>query len=875
MRGIFLFSKKAKSKKFRPALLLPSGVSIGLLFMVFFFATACNHSPKSSQSPDKSYFLSHLSKKGKLEMLGGVVMSTKPIPRLGIPSLRMNDGPVGVRWGHASAFPSGVALASTWDTAIVRRTGQGIGREVRGKGRNIILGPNVNITRNPLNGRAFEAFGEDPFLTSQMGVSYIKGVQEEGVGATVKHFVANNQEFKRYVIDEKISERALREIYFPAFKAAVQQARVVAVMAAYNRVNGEFCSSSHALLNTVLRNDWGFKGLIMSDWRAVHSTFPTVNSALDLEMPTGKYLNPATLLPALQSGKVKISTINAKVNNILTAEFRLHVLPEMKFPQRLTDSLLNTPASKRVALQAANEGIVLLKNENRLLPVKITKGMRIAIIGPNAAHARAVGGGSAEVHPIFVVSPLEALQKALKGKATLQYAPGILFQYPQPVPPTFYYKPDGIKKGLRAAFYPNDNFSGQAVVKTEAQIDYRQGAAQETPVGSDTAFKGKFTVRWTGKIKAPVSGKYTFSLRSGSPVDLFLDNKKVISLQNNKQMQFIKKSAIYQVTLKSNRLYDLKVEYHGQPYNPDKGISLLLQLNWQLPQTASIQHAVSVAAHSDIALIFAGTSSHFESEGFDRKDLILPDNQDELIRRVAGVNKQTVVILSTGAPVVVNRWISQVPALLETWFDGEYIGTAITNILLGKVNPSGKLPVTFPVTWEQEPIAVQNYRNNDSTDTYSEGLYVGYRHFDKEQIKPQFPFGFGLSYTSFKYSNLKITTDTTEGKLSAVVSFTITNTGKREGAEIAQVYVHEENPQLDRPVKELKDFVRVDLKPGASKTVHVKLDNDAFHYYNPGKKAWVVDHASFDILVGASSRNILLSGNVKWGKGNFKQQKTF
>ena len=869
MEKNFFLSKKSTGRKFRQRLTLPSGMSLGLLLMVLFFVTACNRSLKPNQPLSRSYLLSHLSTKEKLELLGGVVMSTKPIPRLGIPSLRMNDGPVGVRWGHASAFPAGIALASTWDTAIVRKTGQGIGREVRAKGRNIILGPNVNITRNPLNGRTFEAFGEDPFLTSRMGVSYIKGVQEEGVGATVKHFVANNQEFKRYVIDEKISERALREIYFPAFKAAVQKARVVAVMAAYNQVNGEFCSANHYLLNTVLRKDWGFKGLIMSDWGAVHSTFPTVNNALDLEMPVGKYLNPTILLPALQSGKVKISTINTKVNNILTAEFRLHVLPEMKFPQHLTDSLLNTSATKKTALQAANEGIVLLKNENELLPIKIKKGMRIAIIGPNAAHARATGGGSAEVHPVFVVSPLEALQKALKGKATLQYAPGILFQYLQPVPPASFYQPDGIKKGLRAAFYPNDNFSGQPVVKTVAQIDYRQGAAQETPVGSDAAFKGKFTVRWTGKIKAPVSGKYTFGLRSGSPVDLFLNNKKVISLQNNKQMQFIKKSAIYQITLKSNQLYDIKVEYHGQPYNPDKGISLLLQLNWQLPQTASIQQAVSVAAHSDMALIFAGTSSYFESEGFDRKDLRLPDNQDELIRRVARVNKRTVVILTTGAPVIVNRWIRQVPALLETWFDGEYIGTAITNILLGKVNPSGKLPVTFPVSLKQEPVAVQNYRNNDSTDTYSEGLYVGYRHFDKEQIKPQFPFGFGLSYTSFKYGNLKITTDTTGGKLSADVSFTITNTGKREGAEIAQVYVHEENPLLDRPVKALKGFARVDLKPGASKTVHVKLDRNAFHYYNPEKKAWVIDSATFDILVGASSRNILLSGNVKWGEEKF------
>jgi len=838
--------------------------SLIIIFMIsgaLFVLSSCQRTAKTHETHSKSYLLSHLNTKEKIALLGGVIMSTKPISRLGIPSLRMNDGPLGVRWGHATSFPSGIALASTWDTLLVRKIGQGIGKEVRGKGRNIILGPNVNIARNPLNGRTFEGFGEDPFLTSQMGVSYIKGVQDEGVGATVKHFVANSQEFHRLTINENIDERTLREIYFPAFKVAVQKAHAIAVMAAYNQVNGEFCSANHFLLNKVLRKEWHYKGLIMSDWGAVHSTFPTLNNALDLEMPTGKYLNENTILLALQSGKVKISTINSKVNNILNAEFKLQVLPKIKYPHHLVDSLLNATETQNSALQAAIEGIVLLKNEHHLLPIEGNNKLRIAIIGPNAASARTVGGGSSEVHANFAISPLEALQKALKGKAVLQYAPGILFQYPQPIAPNFFYQANGVNHGLKAEFYNNDNFEGKPIVKTAKQIDYRQGAAQETPIGSNPSFKGNFTVRWVGKIKAPVTGLYTFNFHSIGSVVLYLNNKEIIKA-GTKNYWVGEPKHISKVQLEKGKMYDIKVEYHGQPYNPDMGTSLMVTLNWYYPQNVSIKHAVSVAAHSDMALVFAGTSGHFESEGFDRKNLFLPDNQDELIRRVAQANKHTVVILTTGAPVSVNKWINHVPAVLETWFAGEFIGKAITEVLLGNSNPSGKMPITFPQSMSQEPEAVQHYTDNDTLFTYSDGIYVGYRYFDTKHIKPMFPFGFGLSYTSFKYSHLKISADTTEGKFLADVSYTITNTGKRKGAEISQVYVHEQNPKIDRPFKELKGFARVNLKPGTSKTVHVKLDKEAFHYFDPQKNVWVIDPAIFQILVGSSSRNILLAGVV-------------
>lgn len=831
------------------------------VFILYMLLNAgCNRSKQQDGNHSISYLMSHLTMKNKVNLLGGIVMSTSPVPKLGIPSMRMDDGPLGARWGRSTSFPSGIAMAATWDTAIVRKVGQGIGREVRGKGRNIILGPNVNIARNPKNGRTFEGFGEDPFLTSAMGVSYIKGVQEEGVGATVKHFVANSQEFHRFTIDENINERTLREIYFPAFKAALHKAHSDAIMAAYNKINGHFSAANYFLLNTILRKEWGYKGLIMSDWGAVHSTLPTVHNGLDLEMPTGRYLNQKTLMPAIQSGTVSDSTINAKVKNILNTEFKLGVLPKLKHPQKLDKSLINAPETKHTALKTAQEAIVLLKNDHHELPLSPSKLKSIAVIGPNAAFARAVGGGSAEVHPIISVSPLQALKHNLKGKAAIHYAPGILFDYMQPVDSAAFYQPDGKTQGLKAEYFNSPDFMGTPVVRTAGQIDYRQGAGEETPIVENN-FKGAFSVRWTGKIKAPVTGDYQFQLTSGAPTTFYLNNKKAESPAH--KGRFGRNRYTLTAHLIAGNMYDLKVEYHGKGYNPNIGYGLSAQLSWKQPKTASISNAVNAAKHSDIAIVFAGTSAHYEHEGADRKSLALPDHQDKLIQQVVKANPHTIVVLTSGAPVLVDKWIKQTPAVLETWFDGEEIGNAITNVLLGNYNPSGKLPVTFPRSWSQEPKSIQNYTHNDSLLTYSEGLEVGYRYFDTNKIKPAFPFGFGLSYTSFKYSDLKVENQSSNGTPKVDVSFKITNTGQLAGAEVAQLYVHENNPRLSRPYKALKKFSRVELKPGDAKIVHITLNKDAFHYFNPNQHKWVIDHNTFDLLIGSSSTDIHLKKSIK------------
>lgn len=834
-------------------------IFIPVFILLVSFLAGCNRPETKTKSHSLNYLMAHLTLKEKIKLLGGLNMSTQPVPRLEIPAMKMDDGPVGARWGRSTSFPAGIAMASSWDTSLVRLVGQGIGREVRGKGRNIILGPNVNIARNPLNGRTFEAFGEDPFLTSAMAVSYIKGVQEEGTGATIKHFDANSQEYHRMYIDENISLRTLHEIYLPAFKAGVQKADVAAVMAAYNQVNGHFSSANHYLLNTILRDEWGYKGLIMSDWGAVHSTLPVMQNALDLEMPYGHYLNDKTIQPLLKSGKVTESMINDKVRNILKTEFRLGLLPVLKHPQHMIDSLINAPETREVALKAAEEGIVLLKNNHHQLPLNPDHLKSVAVIGPNANFARVAGGGSAEVFPIMSVNPLEALRQDLKGKATIHYAPGILFDNLVPVDSACFYQPDGEKHGLKAEYYDNDNFSGQPVTKIAGVLDYRQGSGQQTPV-VENHFKGTFSVRWTGKILAPETGDYHFSFWAGGSAVVWLNGKKIFTPKPSK---YGFRYNPYSVHLNGGDKYDIKVEYHGRGYDTNNGNGLSFQLLWKQPNNASIANAVDAAKHSDVAIVFAGTSSYYEHEGADRTSLDLPDNQDELIQKVVQANPYTIVVLTTGAPVTMSKWLNRVPAVVETWFDGEEIGNAIANVLLGNYNPSGKLPMTFPESWKQEPLSIQHYNDQDSSMTYSEGLFFGYRYFVSDHIKPLFPFGYGLTYTKFRYSDLNIDNETVNGEPKMDVSFKITNTGKRNGTEIAQLYIHEENPKLKRPYEELKGFSRVTLQPGESKIVHITLNKNAFSYWSPEHQEWTFDHNPFDILIGSSSADIHLKKRIK------------
>lgn len=791
-----------------------------------------------------SDLLARMTLEEKLQMLGGTGFATKPVERLGIPELKMTDGPLGVRWEKSTAFPSGIALASTWEPELIERIGSAIAREVKSKGRHVILGPCVNIARIPQGGRNFESFGEDPFLTSSITIPYIKGVQKENVAATVKHFACNNQEYQRMFVDVKVDERALNEIYLPAFKAAVQDADVWAVMCSYNKLNGHYASENDYLLLDMLKKQWGFNWLLMSDWGAVHSTLPAANGGLDLEMPTGEYLNTNSLLEAVKNGTVKESAIDDKVTRILRVIFKLGLFEN---PGSINKNLLGTKENRKAAYEAERAGIVLLKNNNNILPLNLNKIKSIAVIGPNAGSLRTGGGGSSMVTPLTSLSPLQALEKILGKKVKINYAKGA--EIPgdtNPIPSAYLFTGKSEKEhGLKAEFFSNMELSGTpAFTRVDKEIFFDfgdSGPKEDFP-------KDNFSIRWTGYVKVARTGEYVFEVATDDGARFYLDDKMLIDDWTDHAVV----SHYAKARLEAGKFYKIRMEYY------EKGGGAIARLGWRLPGEKLLSEAVNAAKNSDLALIFAGTNYNIESEGYDRENLLLPEGQDTLIQAVSKVNKNVVVILTTGSSVVMDSWLNDVPGVLETWFGGERMSDAIVDVLTGKYNPSGKLPVTFPYRWE-DCSAHATYKAQDSITYYSDGIYVGYRHFEKNNIKPLFPFGFGLSYTDFSYSDMKISPVSRDGKVE--VSFSIQNTGKTAGSEVAQLYLRDVESSIDRPVKELKGFKKVYLKPGGKKLVTITIDKKAMSFFDPKLKDWVAEPGKFEVLIGSSSEDIRLKGS--------------
>lgn len=821
-----------------------------LLFVLFSSMISAQIEPfKNSLLPVEERvndLLSRLTLDEKIDLLGGTGFATKPIERLGIPELRMADGPLGVRWGQATAFPSGSAMAATWNPELVKKLGAALGRETKGKARHVILGPGVNITRLPMNGRNFEYLGEDPFLTSRLAVEYIKGVQSEGVAATIKHYAANNQEHERDFIDTRISERALNEIYFPHFKAAVQEADVLCVMCSYNKVNGYWASENDYLMIDRLKKNWGFTGLVMSDWGAVHHSIPVAKGGLDLEMPEGKYLNKKYLLKDINCGNIPISTIDDKIKRILRVIFKLGLFDQ---PEWKEDSLLvNTKENRNIAYETAKEGIVLLKNENDILPISGDKFKSIAVIGPNAAIARTGGGGSSMVSPINPVSALEGLKNRIGNKIEINYAPGLFLDTDVlPIDGEYLFTDAaGTSKGLNAEYYNNQDLDESPVLK---RIDKNVNFSWEGGKPADEIGEDNFSVRWTGYIKAPKSGVFTINVASDDGIRLWINDEEMID--DWKDHAIVTNGV--EVNMVEGKLYKVKLEYY------ENGGGAVCILGWRLPDQDPLITAIETAKKSDAVILFVGNAYTIESEGFDRKDLILPGNQDNLIKKICEVNPNTIVVLIAGAPVVMNEWIDKVDGLVQAWFPGTEGGNAIADVLLGNYNPSGKLPMTFPKRWE-DCSAYNSYMKEEGETDYDDGIFVGYRHFDKYNIEPLFPFGFGLSYTTFNYENLKIE-KVSDDKYE--VKFAITNTGKVDGAEIAQLYISHINPMIEKAPKELKGFSKVELKTGESKNVTLTISKNDFAYFDEGIKDWKVDSGKYKILIGSSSREIKLTDTIE------------
>jgi beta-glucosidase len=785
--------------------------------------------------------LKRMTLEEKISMLGGTGFDSKPLPRLGIPSLSMTDGPVGVRWEQSTAFPAGIAMAATWDPPLIRRVGEALGLEARAKGRNMLLGPCININRVPVGGRSFESFGEDPYLMSRMAVEYIRGVQSQHVIACAKHFAANNQEFQRMTIDEKVDERTLREIYLPAFRAAVQEGGTLSVMSAYNKLNGYWCSENRYLLTDILKKEWGFKGFVVSDWGAVHSTAPTANAGLDIEMPRGDFLNESLLLPQLKNGGVSESVIDEKITRMLRVMYMAGLFEPHHAPE---SSVVNSPGHRSLARTVESAGIVLLKNRTGLLPVDPSRVRSIAVVGPNAAVARTGGGGSALVTAFYGVSPLEGITAKAAGKIAVQYAPGSQMAGELLTVESTSLRPPSAAEGmtgLLGEYFDNQEFRGiPALTRIDREVNFDWGG--------DAPAKGlpkeHFSVRWTGSIIPPETGDFELSIRSDDGSRLYVNGNLLIDNWGDHAGLTIGK----RIRLEKGKEVPVKLEY----YQGEGGA--LVQLGWLPLHNDLTAAAVELARKSDLAIVCVGNSSEIETEGVDRTSVALPTGQDELVEAVAKANPRTVVVITSGAPVLM-PWVDRVAGIVQAWFGGQEEGNALADVLFGDVNPSGKLPVTFLRAWEDTP-ALASYPGREGKTEYTEGIFVGYRFYDREKKEVLFPFGHGLSYTQFSYGQLTVSAPPGSSHYAREVSLELTNTGNRPGAEVVQIYVSDRHAPVPRPPAELKAFAKVSLAPGEKKTVLLTLDESSFAFFDVAAGRWTVAPGAFEILAGSSSRDI-------------------
>lgn len=792
--------------------------------------------------------LGRMSSSQKMQYVGGYnSMYIRSFTTPAIPLIKMSDGPVGVRtWGKSTAYPAGICSAATWDTALIRQLGKSLGRDAHARGVHILLAPGVNMHRAPMCGRNFEYYGEDPYLAGKIATAFVNGVQSQRVVATVKHFAANNQEWDRNYVSSDMDERTLQEIYLPAFREAVINGNAGSVMTAYNLLNSSYCSHNKHLITEILKQDWKFDGFVMSDWGAVHDGVKATEAGLDLEMPFGSQMNITNLTWALSNGLIQQSDIDDKVRRILRTLFQYRFFDR---PQLDASIPLNDPASAAVALDIARSGIVLLKNENNTLPLHQEQIARIAVIGPNANRYTA-GGGSSWTDPFHYVSVLNAIQSLAGTGITVTYDPGFtddehIFQTSR-----FYTAPGSSQEGLYCEYFNNQTLYGlPAYTGTDTRVNFIWGQGSPSISGFPA---DHFSVRWTGVIRAQESGSHEFIIRSDDGCRLYIDNQLIIDQWKDQGATTYRTTKI----LEGGTEHSIKIEYYENEGDA------VIQMGWHLPDPAN-SLALQHAAEADAAILCMGFDSSLEGEGFDRT-FGLPADQDSLISAVARVNPKTIVVLNAGGNVASSPWISGVEGLIHAWYPGQEGGTAIAEILFGLINPSGKLPVSLEKRWEDNPTHGSYYDPNlDKHVFYSEGLLMGYRSYDTEAVEPLFPFGYGLSYTTFEYGNLNITPSVTSDPNEIQVSFDVTNKGTMGGAEVAQLYLHQPESRLMRPYKELKGFSKIYLSPGETRQVHITLDSSSFSYYKPYLKGWGLDHTQFEILVGASSQDIRLTGNVE------------
>jgi len=798
----------------------------------------------------------------KIDYIGGTGFAVRSMPTLGVPAFEMSDGPLGVRSNQkfpSTTYAAGIGLAASWDPQLAERVGAGIGKDARARGIHFMLGPGVNIYRAPMNGRNFEYFGEDPFLAGAVATGYITGMQKQGVSSTVKHFLGNNSEFLRHDSDSIIDERALREIYLPAFESAVKEAHVGAIMDSYNLVNGLHSTQNRYFNTEVARKQWGFQGVMMSDWVATYDGVGAANGGLDLEMPKGKYMNQENLLPAIRDGRVKEATIDEKVRHILATAVSFGWLDRDQ-----TDLSLSkyNEENHLVALDAAREGIVLLKNEGSLLPFDKQKIKTILVVGPDAHPAQPVAGGSGKAIPFSAVSILEGIGSYVGTSARVYYDRGLPKMIDLATSTEFSTAAQNGERGLSLETFLNGDLSG-APASTQRVRDLNfAGKSWDDFDNMDEAMdlfdagKKPSSRRWTGFYIAPQASSYEVAAEysgEGNGYRLLVDDKLVFDQW---------KTA---TALQDHAALNLSAGPHKIVVEAFQDLPVGGRLRIGIMDQHKIVSAAAkaLAAKADVVIVAAGFDANSESEGSDRT-FSLPVGQEELIRELAALNQNTIVTVTSGGNVDPGDWLERVPAYLELWYPGERGGTALAEILFGAVNPSGHLPVTFERRWADNPVH-DNYYPESGTNrvVYKEGVFVGYRGYEHTHVKPLYPFGYGLSYTTFQYSHIEVKP---EGESSTGarynVTFDVTNTGHRAGADVAQVYVAEADPKVPRPPKELKGFSRVELAPGETKHGSVSLNPRAFTFYDVTAKHWHADAGKYTVEVGHSSEDVPLHADI-------------
>ncbi len=793
----------------------------------------------------------------KLRMIGGTRgFYTQAVPRLGIPELKMSDGPMGVRtWGPTTAYPAGIGLAATWDTALAREMGEHLGRDARARGVNFLLAPGVDIYRAPMNGRNFEYFGEDPYLTSQIAVGYIDGVQSEGVIATVKHFAANDSEYDRHNTDSYLDERTLHEIALPAFRAAVEQAHVGAIMDSYNLVNGEHSTQNKELNIQIARDRWHFDGVLMSDWDATYDGVAAANGGLDLEMPYAKLMTPETLKAALKSGALTEATIDAKVRRILRKAIEFHFLDR---PQLDPSIPLESAANHQFTLKAAEESLTLLKNAGNVLPLERAQTKTIAVIGPDAWPAVPGAGGSSEATAFQAVSFLEGISHLAGNNTKVLYDRGLLADDAIINDTNWSTAAQNGKDGITEEVFANPDFSGRPEI---SRVVWKpRWRSTDDSVAPDPALNAAkdLSLRWTGYYTPGKSGMTRFYIQqqgSGS-FRLLVDGKAVL------EHTFIEGATpLYtEVPLQAGRAYRVQLEFH---YKPASWSGNSISMGATPAVDALTPTLPAILKQADAVVVCVGFNTDSEGEGSDRT-FTLPGGQGDLIRAAAAANKKVIVVVTAGGNVDMTHWLSQVPALVYAWYPGEEGGTALAHVLFGDVDPSGKLPASFERVWADNPTH-DNYYPNDPAQgptavRYNDGLFYGYRYYDRAHVKPQFAFGFGLSYTSFRFGNLSVEPKSAAKGQPVTVSFDVTNTGKMAGADVAQLYLGDPSAPVERPLKELKGFERVELAPGATKHVTLHLNEHDMSYWNVNQHDWTAAPGKFVVYVGDSSQNVPLQG---------------